>query len=70
MNYHHDVKTIMYPHMSHLTGMRPNKEREKRLYRLIPLIGIAYKSFGKYKKECMDAFVKSESEIINWLNGN
>ena len=56
MNYHHDVKTIMYPHVSHLTGMMPNKEREKRLYRLIPLI--------------MDAFEKSESEIINWLNGN
>lgn len=56
MNYHHDVKTIMYPHVCHLTGMMPNKEREKRLYRLIPLI--------------MDAFEKSESEIINWLNGN
>lgn len=68
-NYSHDVKSIVYPNVSHLTGMMPNKEREKRLYRLIPLIGLVYKSFGKHKKECMDAFVKSENEIISWLKG-
>lgn len=68
-NYGHDVKMIVYPNVSHLTGMMPNKDREKRLYRIIPLIGIMYKSFGKHKKECMDAFVKSEAEIMNWLNG-
>lgn len=67
-NYCHDVKTVVYPNVSHLTGMMPNKEREKKLYRLMPLIGIMYKSFGKHKKDCMDALVKSESEIINWLD--
>lgn len=67
-NYSHDVKTVVYPNVSHLTGMMPNKEREKKLYRLLPLIGIMYKSLGKHKKDCMDALVKSESEIINWLN--
>lgn len=70
VNYCHDVKAIVYPNVSHLTGMIPSKEREKWLYRLMPLIGIMYKSFGKHKKECMDAFVKSESEIVNWLNEN
>lgn len=67
-NYTHDFKAIVYPNVSHLTGMMPNKEREKKLYRLIPLIGFMYKSFGKYKKECMEAFAKSEKEIINWLS--
>lgn len=67
-NYTHDFKAIVYPNVSHLTGMMPNKEREKKLYRLIPLIGFMYKSFGKHKKECMEAFAKSEEEIINWLS--
>ena len=48
--------------------MMPNKERERKLYRMIPLIGIMYKSFGKHKKECMAALERSEKEIINWLS--
>lgn len=67
-NYNREVKTIIYPNVSHLTGMMPNREREKKLYRMIPLIGMMYKSFGKHKKECMDALSESEAEIINWLN--
>lgn len=66
--YGHEVKAIVYPNVSHLTGIMPNKDREKQLYRLLPLIGMLYKSFGKHKKDCMDALVKSENEIINWLN--
>lgn len=66
-NYDHDFEAIVYPKVSHLTGMMPNREREKRLYRMIPLIGMMYKSFGKHKRECMGAFAKSEKEIINWL---
>lgn len=66
-NYGKDVKVIVYPNVSHLTGMMPNKEREKRLYRLLPIIGMIYKSFGMHKKECMDALVASEKEIIDWL---
>lgn len=45
--------------------MIPNKERERKLYRMIPLIGIIYKSFGKHKEECMSAFEQSEKEIVN-----
>ena len=45
----------------------PNREREKKLYRMIPAIGFLYRSFGKYKKECMKAFEDSEKEIIGWL---
>lgn len=67
-NYDHDVKAIIYKNVSHLTGMMPNKEREKMLYRMIPLIGMIYKSFGKHKEECITAFAKSEEEIMNWLN--
>ena len=66
-NYKKEYKSIIYPNVSHLTGMMPNKERERKLYRMIPLIGIMYRSFGKHKKECMDAFAKSEQEIVNWL---
>lgn len=65
--YPKEYKSIVYPNVSHLTGMMPNKERERNLYRMIPLIGLMYKSFGKYKKECLAAFENSEKEIINWL---
>lgn len=67
-NYPFDFKAIVYRDVSHLTGMMPSREREKKLYRVLPLIGFMYKSFGKHKKECMEAFAKSEEEIISWLD--
>ena len=66
--YNKDVKVIIYPHGSHLNGLMPNREREKKLYRMIPLIGLMYKTFGKYKEKNISYFEKSEKEIINWLN--
>lgn len=65
--YKRKVKMIIYPNVSHLTGMMPNREREKKLYRILPLVGIMYKTFGKYKTACMQAFEQSEKEIISWL---
>ena len=67
-NYPHDFKAVIFSNVSHLTGMMPNREREKKLYRMIPLIGLMYRSFGKHKMECLAAFEKSEKEIIKWLN--
>ena len=67
--YDKAVKVIVYPHGSHLNGLMPNKEREKKLYRMIPLIGIMYKTFGKYKKENLSYFESSEKEIIQWIQG-
>ena len=67
--YDKDVKVIVYPHGSHLNGLMPNKEREKKLYRMIPLIGLMYKTFGKYKKENMSYLESSEKEIIRWIQG-
>lgn len=55
---------------SHLNGLMPNREREKKLYRMAPLIGLVYRSFGKYRKENMDYFSRSEREIISWINGD
>lgn len=69
-NYDKDVKVIVYEHGSHLNGLMPNREREKKLYRMIPLIGIMYKTFGKYRKENISYFESSEKEIINWINSN
>ncbi|MCR5061487.1 MAG: hypothetical protein K6A80_10805 [Saccharofermentans sp.] len=66
--YNKEVKVIVYPHGSHLNGLMPNREREKKLYRMIPLIGLMYKTFGKYKKENISYFDKSEKVIISWLN--
>ena len=67
-NYEKEYKTVISPNVSHLTGIVPNKEREKMLYFLLPLIGIFYKSLGKYKKECMEAFAQSEKEIIDFIS--
>ncbi len=66
--YTKDVKVIVYPHGSHLNGLMPNKEREKKLYRMIPLIGFMYKTFGKYRRENLTYFEQTEKEIIEWLN--
>lgn len=69
VNYSKEVKVIVYPHGSHLNGLMPNREREKKLYRMIPLIGLMYKTFGKYRKENIRYFEESEREIIAWING-
>lgn len=65
--YEKDVKMIVYPHGSHLNGLMPNREREKKLYRMIPLIGLMYRTFGKYRKENLQYFEESENEIIDWI---
>ena len=67
IGYSRDVKTVVYPHGSHLNGLMPNREREKKLYRMIPLIGLMYKTFGHYRKENMEYFASSEQEIIEWI---
>ncbi len=67
MEYGKDVKVIIYHHGSHLNGLMPNREREKKLYRMIPLIGLMYKTFGKYRKENISYFEQSEKEIIDWI---
>ena len=61
------VKTVIYPHGSHLNGLMPNRKREKKLYRMIPLIGLAYCTFGKYRRENMKYFMQSEKAIIDWI---
>lgn len=67
-DYDKDVKVIIYPHGSHLNGLMPNRQREKKLYRMIPLIGLMYKTFGKYKDLNISYFDNTEKEIIEWLN--
>ncbi|MBQ8597555.1 MAG: hypothetical protein IJ409_07205 [Lachnospiraceae bacterium] len=66
-NYEKDVKVVIYPHGSHLNGLMPNREREKKLYRMLPLIGLMYKTFGRYRKESISYFEQSEKEIIDWI---
>lgn len=67
LSYKKDVKVIIYPHGSHLNGLMPNRERERKLYRMLPLVGIMYKTFGKYRKENMEYFEQTEAEVINWI---
>ncbi len=67
LSYEKDVKVIVYPHGSHLNGLLPNKQREKKLYRMLPLIGLMYKTFGKYRKENMEYFEQTEREVIDWI---
>lgn len=65
--YEKDYKLILYRNASHLIGVMPNKERNKWLYRMIPMIGMMYKSFANHKEECMQALEQSEKEIVNWI---
>ena len=67
--FEHRVRTVIYPYGSHLNGLMPNRQREKKLYLMIPLIGLMYRSFGRYRKENMGYFSRSEREIISWIKG-
>ena len=58
----------MYPNASHLIGMMPSRERNKWLYRMLPFIGLMYRTLGEHRVECMKAFIESEKEIVNWIN--
>ncbi|MCC8102414.1 MAG: hypothetical protein LIP11_09230 [Clostridiales bacterium] len=68
VKYEKEVAAVIYKNVSHLTGMMPNREREKLLYRLLPFVGLMYKSFGKYQKECLAAIEDAEKTIIEWIN--
>ena len=52
-------------HGCHLNGLMPNRQREKRLYRMLLLTGLMYKTFGKCRKE--KYFDNTESEVIDWI---
>lgn len=62
-----EYKVIVYPHGSHLNGLMPSRDREKKLYWMIPIIGLMYKTFGKYRKDNLRYFEESEKEIIDWI---
>lgn len=65
--YPHEVKTIIFPCGSHLTGLMPAREREKKLYWMIPLVGLIYRTFGKYRKENLNYFERAERAIVAWI---
>lgn len=69
IGYGKEYKAVLYPKASHLLGIMPDKERSKWLYRMIPLIGLMYKSLGTHRKECLAALEESEQEIIRWISG-
>lgn len=64
---HDRYKLLVYPNASHLLGVMPDREKNKWIYRMIPIIGIFYKSLGLHRKEAIDALVQSEKEIMNWI---
>lgn len=70
IGYQKDYRSILYPDASHLIGMMPNKQREKWLYRMIPIIGIMYRSLRKHKRECLLALEESEKEIVDWIKNS
>lgn len=65
--YQNDYKMLIYENASHLIGVMPNRQRNKWLFRAIPLIGLFYKSFSSHREECMKALQSSEKEVINWI---
>lgn len=70
IGYDRDYKAVLYPNASHIIGVMPNKKREKWLYRIIPVIGLMYKSLNSHRKECMYALERSEKETINWIKNS
>lgn len=66
--YDNEYKKVIYKSGSHLIGLMPNRDREKLLYRMIPVIGLMYRSFHEDRRACMKALVSSEKQIISWLD--
>lgn len=67
--YSKEYKAVVYPNASHLIGMMPSREKNKWLYRMIPLIGMMYKSLNTHREDCMKALEDSERQIIEWIKG-
>lgn len=67
--YDRPYRTILNPHGSHLCGMKPDRKKHPWLYRLIPLIGLAYRTFGKYPQENIQYMEQAEKEILSWIKG-
>lgn len=65
--YEKDYKMIIYPDTGHIIGMMPNRERNKGLYRMLPLSGLIYRTLGKYKKQGLRSVAEAEKEIIAWI---
>lgn len=65
--YEKDYEAIIYPNASHLLGVMPSKEKNKWLYRMLPLIGIMYKSLNLHREDCMKALEDSERKVIDWI---
>ena len=67
--YTKDVKTVIFSHGSHLSGLMPNKKREVKLYMMMPFIGIIYRTFGKYLLSNIKYCKYAEKLIITQING-
>lgn len=67
--YEKDYEAIIYPNASHLLGVMPSKEKNKWLYRVLPLIGMMYKSLNLHREDCMKALEDSERKVIDWIKG-
>ena len=65
--YPKQYRTILFPKGSHLCGMKPDEKDNRLLYRLIPLIGIMYRTFSKYRKENLSYMAQVDCEIIQWI---
>jgi pimeloyl-ACP methyl ester carboxylesterase len=65
--YEKEYKALLYPDASHLLGAAPSRQREKRLYRMLPLIALIYRQFHTNKKECLQALEQSEKEAVDWI---
>ena len=62
-----EYKSVIYPSAGHLVGMMPSREKNKWLYRGIPLIGLMYRSFRDNREACMAALAASEREIVAFV---
>lgn len=69
-NYSKDFKAVLYPGASHLLGVMPSRERNPLLYKMIPLVGLAYRSLSENRAACMDALEQSEKEVVEWIRGS
>lgn len=67
-NYPKEYKSVLYDGASHLLGVMPDREKNPWLYRMAPLIGLFYRSFGNDKAACMRALEQSEKEVISHIS--
>ena len=67
-DFDREFKNLCFPEASHLLGVMPSRERNRKLFRWMPLLhGREFRNLRRDPKGCFMDMEQSEQVIIQWL---